>query len=129
MGPCLTCYIPKENNLSLSINIDLILDEITHGNLTRTRKGNHWEAYFNERPFTISIKETDLEEMIDDLISEKIEPISLNLNQPIFTLSICCNVNDRQINNDFVNQFLNHLEKKSIEIIGLVGSNEFNLNL
>ena len=80
MGPCLTCYIPKENNLSLSIDIDLILNEITNRNLTRTRKGNHWEVNFNERPFIISIKKANLEEMIDDLITEKIEPISLNLN-------------------------------------------------
>lgn len=127
MGPCLTCYIPKESNLSLSIDIDLILDKIVNGNLTRTRKGNNWKAYFDEKPFMISIKLTDLEEMIDDLIRENIEPISLDLNQPIFTLGICCNVKDREINNNFVNQFLNHLEKKSIKIVGLIGSSEFEL--
>ena len=129
MGPCLTCYIPKENNLSLSIDIDLILDEITNGNLTRTRKGNHWEVYFNERSFTVSIEKADLEEIINDLIIEKIEPVSLDLDQPIFNLGVCCNVKNKEINNNFVNQFLNHLEKKSIKVIGLIGSNEFNLNL
>ncbi len=129
MGPCLTCYIPKENNLLLSIDVDLILDEITNGNLTRTRKGNHWEVYFNEAPFTISIKKADLDEMIDDFIIEKIEPKFLNFNQPIFNLGICCNIKNKEINNNFVNQFLNHLEKKSTKIIGLIGNNEFNLNL
>lgn len=129
MGPCLVCYVSSESHLALGIEIDLLLDKISNTNLNRSRKGNYWEVFFSNYLFTISIKEADLDEMVDDFIIEKIELKPQSLNQPIFNLSVCCNGKNEEMNNIFINQFLHHVKRKSINIIGLIGHQEFRLNL